>query len=57
MLYHLDEPIGDPITQPNFELARHVSAFGNYVFNGEGGDPLFGGPKNLTMLLSHWSTP
>jgi asparagine synthase (glutamine-hydrolysing) len=24
------------------------------VFNGEGGDPLFGGPKNLPMLLHHW---
>ena len=54
MVYHLDEPIGDPITQPNFELAAHVAQFGKYVFNGEGGDPLFGGPKNLTMLLSHW---
>ena len=54
MVWHLDEPIGDPITQPNFELASIVGNHGNLVFNGEGGDPLFGGPKNLTMLLSHW---
>ncbi len=25
-----------------------------WVLNGEGGDPLFGGPKNLPMLLAHW---
>jgi asparagine synthase (glutamine-hydrolysing) len=25
-----------------------------WVFNGEGGDPLFGGPKNIPMLLHHW---
>jgi len=24
------------------------------VYNGEGGDPIFGGPKNMTMLLHHW---
>jgi asparagine synthase (glutamine-hydrolysing) len=54
MIWHLDEPIGDPITQPNFELAAHVSRYTGSVFNGEGGDPLFGGPKNLPMMLTHW---
>ncbi|MEZ6138530.1 MAG: asparagine synthase-related protein [Pirellulaceae bacterium] len=54
MVWHLDEPIGDPITQPNFELAAHVSASHDCVWNGEGGDPLFGGPKNLPMMLLHW---
>ncbi|MEM9825928.1 MAG: asparagine synthase-related protein [Planctomycetota bacterium] len=54
MIWHLDEPIGDPITQPNFELARLVSQDVRYVFNGEGGDPLFGGPKNLPMMIAHW---
>ena len=24
------------------------------ILNGEGGDPVFGGPKNLPMLLAHW---
>ncbi|MEM0969260.1 MAG: asparagine synthase C-terminal domain-containing protein [Verrucomicrobiota bacterium] len=53
--WHLDEPIGDPVAMPNFILARHVAAQGfEGVFNGEGGDPLFGGPKNLPMLLGHW---
>ncbi|MFC1744963.1 asparagine synthetase B family protein [Candidatus Riflebacteria bacterium] len=54
MIWHLDEPIGDPITMPNFELSARVSSEIRWVFNGEGGDPLFGGPKNLTMLMHHW---
>ena len=39
---------------PNFELARIVGRDFGYVFNGEGGDPLFGGPKNVPMMLHHW---
>jgi asparagine synthase (glutamine-hydrolysing) len=54
MIWHLDEPIGDPITMPNYELAARVSRDVRWVLNGEGGDPLFGGPKNLPMLLHHW---
>ncbi|MEO0811894.1 MAG: asparagine synthase C-terminal domain-containing protein, partial [Myxococcota bacterium] len=54
-IWHLDDPIGDPITVPNFLLAERVARDGfDTVFNGEGGDPLFGGPKNLTMMLQHW---
>lgn len=54
IIWHLDEPIGDPITVPNFELSAHVSQEVRWIFNGEGGDPCFGGPKNLPMLLHHW---
>jgi asparagine synthase (glutamine-hydrolysing) len=54
IIWHLDDPIGDPITVPNFELASRVSQDVRWVFNGEGGDPCFGGPKNLPMLLHHW---
>jgi asparagine synthase (glutamine-hydrolysing) len=54
MIWHLDDPIGDPITMPNFELASRMSGDFRWVFNGEGGDPLFGGPKNYSMLLRHW---
>ena len=50
----LDEPIGDPVALPNFELARIVGNDFATVFNGEGGDPLFGGPKNVPMMLHHW---
>lgn len=52
---HLNDPIGDPVTMPNYLLAKHVAAQGYHgVYNGEGGDPIFGGPKNMTMLLHHW---
>ena len=54
IIWHLDDPIGDPITVPNFELAGRVARDFKYVLNGEGGDPLFGGPKNIPMLMQHW---
>ncbi|MEV4516256.1 asparagine synthase-related protein [Dactylosporangium sp. NPDC049525] len=48
----LDSPVGDPLTVPNLMLAEAVAGDGmRVVLNGEGGDPVFGGPKNLPMLL------
>lgn len=48
----LDSPVGDPLTVPNLLLAEAVAATGaTTVLNGEGGDPVFGGPKNLPMLI------
>ncbi|MFJ5228892.1 asparagine synthetase B family protein [Kitasatospora sp. NPDC088391] len=48
----LDSPVGDPLTVPNLMLAEAVAADGLGVsLNGEGGDPVFGGPKNLPMLV------
>ncbi|WP_236788540.1 asparagine synthetase B [Amycolatopsis sp. GM8] len=48
----LDSPVGDPLTVPNLLLAEAVAADGHrVVLNGEGGDPVFGGPKNLPMLV------
>lgn len=54
IIWRLDDPIGDPVTVPNYELARHVGQRFQWVFNGEGGDPVFGGPKNIPLLLDHW---
>lgn len=48
----LDDPIGDPITVPNFLLAEAASRVSPVVLNGEGGDPCFGGPKNIPMMLA-----
>ncbi|WP_156753656.1 asparagine synthetase B family protein [Actinokineospora pegani] len=49
----LDSPVGDPLTVPNLLLAERVAADGlTTVLNGEGGDPVFGGPKNLPMIIS-----
>jgi asparagine synthase (glutamine-hydrolysing) len=47
----LDDPIGDPLTVPNLLLAGAAAKDVGVVLNGEGGDPGFGGPKNLPMLL------
>jgi asparagine synthase (glutamine-hydrolysing) len=47
----LDDPIGDPLTVPNLLLGRAARQDVSVILNGEGGDPLFGGPKNLPMLL------
>lgn len=57
ILWRLDDPLCDCITVPNFILARHASAESSVVFNGEGGDPLFGGPKNKFMILGEWYKP
>jgi asparagine synthase (glutamine-hydrolysing) len=48
----LSDPIGDPLTVPNAILFREASAEVGEVLNGEGGDPCFGGPKNIPMLLA-----
>jgi len=59
VVHHLDDsiallsdPIGDPLTVPNALLFREAAAEVGVVLNGEGGDPCFGGPKNIPMLLS-----
>lgn len=46
------EPNGDPLTVPNTSLFAAAAAHSPVLFNGEGGDPCFGGPKNAPMLLS-----
>jgi asparagine synthase (glutamine-hydrolysing) len=54
----LDCPVGDPLTVPNLLLARAAAADGlRVILNGEGGDPVFGGPKNLPMLLFELQRP
>ncbi|HMI92491.1 MAG TPA: asparagine synthetase B family protein [Polyangiales bacterium] len=48
----LSQPNGDPLTVPNALLFRRAAERGSVLFNGEGGDPCFGGPKNAPMLLA-----
>ncbi|MEA5598620.1 asparagine synthetase B family protein [Rivularia sp. UHCC 0363] len=48
---YLDDPIGDPLTVPNYLLGKIARQDIYTVLNGEGGDPCFGGPKNQPMLL------
>ena len=47
-----DRPVGDPLTVPNALLFREVTQHVGVLLNGEGGDPCFGGPKNLPMILA-----
>jgi asparagine synthase (glutamine-hydrolysing) len=53
----LDDPIGDPLTVPNYLLGQAAAADTGVLLNGEGGDPCFGGPKNLPMLLHELYAP
>lgn len=54
----LDCPVGDPLTTPNLLLARAAASDGlRVILNGEGGDPCFGGPKNLPMLAIECQRP
>ena len=49
----LDDPVGDPLTVPNLLLDEAIASAGHDVLlNGEGGDPVLGGPKNLPMLIN-----
>lgn len=49
---NLDDPIGDPLTVPNYLLGNLAAENVGVILNGEGGDPCFGGPKNKPMLLN-----
>jgi asparagine synthase (glutamine-hydrolysing) len=48
----LGDPIGDPLTVPNALLFAAAAGETGVVLNGEGGDPCFGGPKNVPMVLA-----
>ena len=48
----LSTPIGEPLTVANSLLFEAASEQASVVLNGEGGDPCFGGPKNVPMILS-----
>jgi asparagine synthase (glutamine-hydrolysing) len=48
----LSLPNGDPLTVPNTLLFQRAALDTDFVLNGEGGDPCFGGPKNAPMLLA-----
>lgn len=57
IMYNLDDPLCDCITVPNYILAREAAREVDVIFNGEGGDPLFGGPKNKFLILDEWYRP
>ncbi|HWP43135.1 MAG TPA: asparagine synthase C-terminal domain-containing protein, partial [Blastocatellia bacterium] len=51
LVWKLDLPFGDAVTGPQYLLGRAARAAGlSTVFNGEGGDQLFGGWTNKPMI-------
>ena len=53
----LANPNGDPLTVPNLMLFERAAECADVMLNGEGGDPCFGGPKNLPMILAELMGP
>jgi asparagine synthase (glutamine-hydrolysing) len=52
-VWKLDLPFGDPVTVPQYLLARAARDAGlSVVFNGEGGDQLFGGWTSKPMIAA-----
>jgi asparagine synthase (glutamine-hydrolysing) len=53
LVWKLDLPFGDPVTGPQYLLGRAARAAGlTAVFNGEGGDQLFGGWTSKPMVAA-----
>jgi asparagine synthase (glutamine-hydrolysing) len=53
LVWQMDLPLGDGVTGPHFLLGRAARATGvTCVFNGEGGDQLFGGWTNKPMIVA-----
>jgi len=51
-LVELEDLLTEPIAVPNFLLAREAARRVDVLFTGEGGDPSFGGPKNIGLVLT-----
>jgi asparagine synthase (glutamine-hydrolysing) len=53
LVWKLDLPFGDPVTGPQYLLAKAARESGlSAVFNGEGGDQLFGGWTSKPMIAA-----
>lgn len=53
LVFKLDLPFGDPVTGPQYLLGQAARAAGlSAVFNGEGGDQLFGGWTSKPMITA-----
>jgi asparagine synthase (glutamine-hydrolysing) len=52
IIYHLDEPLGDPIVIPMYQLAREAKRAVTVILAGEGADELLGGYLFHRALLT-----
>lgn len=58
LVWRMDVPLGDGVTGPHYLLAAAASGDGlSAVFNGEGGDQLFGGWTNKPMITAEVYAP
>jgi len=54
IVYHLDEPIGDPIVIPMYQLAREAKKHVTVILTGEGADETLGGYLfHKALLMGH----
>jgi asparagine synthase (glutamine-hydrolysing) len=54
IVYHLDEPVGDPIVIPMYQLAREAKKHVTVILAGEGADETLGGYLfHKALLLGH----
>jgi asparagine synthase (glutamine-hydrolysing) len=54
VVYHLDEPIGDPIVLPMYQLAREAKQHVTVILTGEGADETLGGYLfHKALLMGH----
>ncbi len=49
IIWHFDEPFGDPSAIPSFYLARAASDHVKVILNGDGGDEIFAGYKRYRI--------
>ncbi|HWP48961.1 MAG TPA: asparagine synthase (glutamine-hydrolyzing) [Candidatus Limnocylindrales bacterium] len=57
IIYHLDEPIGDPIVIPMYQLAREAKRQVTVILAGEGADEILGGYLfHKALLAGHQMT-
>jgi asparagine synthase (glutamine-hydrolysing) len=51
MVWHLDEPVGDPATLPTMVLSQYAKKYVTVVLAGEGGDEAFAGYDNQRIMM------
>jgi asparagine synthase (glutamine-hydrolysing) len=54
IVWHFDEPFGDPSAIPSFYLAQAAAPHVTVILNGDGGDELFGGYKRYRIQGRNW---
>lgn len=52
IIWHLDEPVGDPAAVPTYFLSKLASEKVKVVLTGEGGDEAFGGYRTYKLLIA-----